>query len=54
MLVHKHEQQTVKVKYKSKEERYKHKITPKRVIEKETEELDEKPLCHTSSDKSIH
>ena len=27
-----------------REERFKHKITPKHVIEEETEELDEKPL----------
>ena len=31
------------------EERCKHKITPKRVIEKETKELNEKPLRHPPS-----
>ena len=36
--------QRYKVKFKNREERSKHKITPRRVIEEETEELDEKPL----------
>ena len=35
---------------KSREERYKHKITHQCVIEEETEELDEKPLLHPPSD----
>ena len=35
---------TIKGKLKSREERYKHKITPRRVIEEETEELGEKLL----------
>ena len=35
---------TIKGKFKCKEERCKHKITLRRVIKEETEELDEKPL----------
>ena len=38
----------------SRKERCKHKITPTRVIEEETKELSEKPLCHPPSNKSIH
>ena len=34
---------------KGREERYKHKITPRRAIEKVIEELSEKPLCDPPS-----
>ena len=40
---------TIKEKLKSREERCKHKIIPKRVIEEETEKLDKKSLCDSSS-----
>ena len=43
-LSHIHPLSTIKGKLKSKEERCKHKITPRRVIEEATEELDEKTL----------
>ena len=36
------------------EEKCKHKITRRCVIEEETEELDKKPLHHPPSDKSIY
>ena len=36
------------------EERCKHKITLRRVIEEQTEVLGEKPLCNLSKPKSIH
>ena len=49
-----HNQQTIKVKHKSKEEGCNHKITPRHVIEKETKELGKKPLHRPSSDKSFH
>ena len=49
-----HNQQTIKVKHKSKEEGCNHKITPRHVIEKETKELDEKPLRRPSRNKSFH
>ena len=42
---------------KSKEqglERYKHKITRAHVIEEETEEVGQKPLCRPPSSKMIH
>ena len=39
---------------KSREEECKYKITWQCVIEEETEELGEKPLCHPPSGKSIH
>ena len=42
-LSHIHPLSTIKGKLKSREERCKHKITPKRVIEEETKELGEKP-----------
>ena len=43
-LSHIHPLSIIKGKLKSREERYKHKITPRRVIEEETEELGEKLL----------
>ena len=43
-LSHIHPLSTIKGKLKSKEERCKHKITPRRVIEESTEEFDEKTL----------
>ena len=43
-LSHIHSLSTIKGKLKSREEKCKHKITPRRVIEEETEELSEKPL----------
>ena len=43
-LSHIHPLSTIKGKLKSKEERCKHKITPRRVIEEATEEFDEKTL----------
>ena len=43
-LVHKHEQQTIKVKHKSKGREMQTQITPRRVIEEEIKELGEKPL----------
>ena len=42
-LSHIHPLSTIKGKLKSREERCKHKITPKCVIEEETKELGEKP-----------
>ena len=41
---HIHPLSTIKGKLKSREERCKYKITPRRVIEEETEEFGEKPL----------
>ena len=52
--LHKHEQQTLNESTKVREERCKHKITPRRVIEEETEELGEKPLRHPPNGKSIY
>ena len=43
-LSHIHQLSTIKGKLKSREEKCKHKITPRRVIEEETKELSEKPL----------
>ena len=43
-LSHIHLLSTIKGKLKSREERCKHKITPRHVIEEEIEELNEKPL----------
>ena len=43
-LSHIHPLSTIKGKLKSKEERCKHEITPRRDIEEATEELDEKTL----------
>ena len=40
-LVHTHEQQTINVKHKSKGREIYHKITPRHVIEDETEEFGE-------------
>ena len=51
ILVHKHEQQTIKVKHKSKGREMQ---TRWSVIEEETEELGEKPLHHPPCGKSIH
>ena len=48
-LSHIHPLSTIKGKFKSREEKCKHRITPRRVIEKETEELNEKPLHNPSS-----
>ena len=48
-LSHIHQLSTIKGKLKSREEKCKHKITPRRVIEEETEELSEKPLCDLPS-----
>ena len=48
-LSHIHQLSTLKGKLKSREEKCKHKITPRRVIEEETEELSEKPLCDLPS-----
>ena len=41
--------QWYKVKFKRREERYKHKITLRRVIKEEIEEFGEKPLRHPVS-----
>ena len=43
-LSHIHPLPTIKEKFKSRVERCKHKITPRRDIEEATEELDEKTL----------
>jgi len=43
-LSHIHPLSTIKGKLKSRKKRCKHKITPRRVIEEEIEELGEKPL----------
>ena len=43
-LSHIHPLSTIKGKLESREDRCKHKITPRRVIEEETEELGKKPL----------
>ena len=43
-LSHIHQLSTIKGKFKSREERCKDKITPRRVIEEETEKLGEKSL----------
>ena len=48
-LSHIHQLSTIKGKLKSREERCKHKITPRRVIEEEIEELSKKPLCDPPS-----
>ena len=48
-LNHIHPLSTIKEKLKSREERCKHKITPRRVIEEEIEELGKKPLRNPSS-----
>ena len=53
-LVYKHEQQKIKVKHKSKEESCNHKITPRCIIEEETEELGEKPLYCPPNGESIY
>ena len=46
---HIHPLLTIKGKFKSREERCKHKITPRRDIEEETEKFSEKPLRDPSS-----
>ena len=48
-LSHIHQLSTIKGKFKSREERCKYKITSRRVIEEETEELGEKILRDPSS-----
>ena len=48
-LSHIHPLSTIKGKLKSREERCKHKITLRCVIEEETKELGEKPLCNPPS-----
>ena len=50
----KHEQQSIKVKHKSKEREMQTQDNSRCVIEEETKELGEKPLCHPQSGKSIH
>ena len=44
-----HPLSTIKGKLKSREERCKYKITPRHVIEEETEELSEKPFRNPPS-----
>ena len=44
ILSHIHPLSTIKEKLKIREEKCKYKITPRHVIEEETEELSEKPL----------
>ena len=48
-LSHIHPLSTIKRKLKSREERCKHKITPRRVIEEKTKKLGEKALCDPPS-----
>ena len=53
-LSHIHPLSTIIGNLKSREERCKHKITLRRVIEKKIEKLDEKPLRdHSSRNRSI-
>ena len=52
-LVHKHEQQTIKVKYKSKGRKMQTQDNTVMYYRKGTEELDEKSLCCPSG-KLIH
>ena len=52
--MHKHEQQLIKVKHKSKEREMQSQDNSRCVIKEETKELDEKPLRHPPSGKSIY
>ena len=49
-----HNQQTIKLKHRSKGRKMQSQDNTRRAIKEEIEELDEKPLRHPPSGKSIH